>query len=128
MKNLKRYRVRFHLARGDNYMKWQVFDKQNNTKDYFDPDSNCILMRGCVLGNHPATAKRIYDGENKTVCAWVACDEVTVVGRVSLSSISKLTHYKFNPKKNPHWFTDTAKNCDNRKFSVMMTNKRKVYG
>ena len=72
-------------------------------------------MRGCVLGNQPATAKRIYDGENKTVCAWVACDEVTVWVD-SVSSISKLTHYKFNPKKNPHWFTDTAKNCDNRKF------------
>ena len=128
MNPTKRYRVRLHLAKGENFMKWQVFDKQNNTKDYFDPDLKCILMRGCVLGNQPATAQRIYDGENKTVCAWVACDEVAVVDKIPLSSISKLTHYKFNPKKNPHWFTDTHDNRDGLKFDTMITQNRAVYG
>ena len=66
---MKRYRVRFHLAKGDNYMKWQVFDRQSNTKDYIDPDSKSIVMLECELGNHPTTAKKIYNGENKTVCA-----------------------------------------------------------
>jgi len=128
MKNLKRYRVRFHLAKGDNYMKWQVFDKQLNTKDYFDPDSKCILMTKCRLGNQPSTAKRIYDGDNKTVCAWVECEDVRVVDTLPSVSISRLTHYKFNPKKNPHWFTEKQNNCDGRQFKVMVTNKRKVYG
>lgn len=123
---MKRYKVRFHLANGDNYMKWQVFDLQEGTKDYFDPDSNSIIMRNCKLGNQPKTAQRIYDGENKTVCAWVACDDVRVVDASPIKA--SMTHYKYNPKKNPHWHTDTLKNADNLTFKVMITHKRKVYG
>ena len=126
MKNLKRYRVRFHLAKGKNFMKWQVFDKLHNTKDYYDPDTRSIIMRDCFLGNHATTAKKIFDGENKTVCAWVACNEVCVVD--SAPTVGKLTHYTYNPRKNPHWHTDTLNNADNLKFNVMVTNKRKVYG
>ena len=126
MKNLKRYRVRFHLAKGENFMKWQVFDKLHGTKDYYDPDTKSIIMRDCILGNQPSTAKKIFDGENKTVCAWVSCEEVSVVD--TTPSPSKMTNYKYNPRKNPHWFCDKSNNCDNRKFKMMKTNKRKVYG
>ena len=65
---MKRYRVRFHLARGDNYMKWQVFDKQQNTKDYFDPNSKSLFMKNCELGNHPTTAKILQRGQQDGVC------------------------------------------------------------
>ena len=126
MKNLKRYRVRFHLAKGENFMKWQVFDKLNNTKEYHDPDTRSIIMRDCLLGNHPTTAKKIFDGENKTVCAWVSCNELTVVD--SVPTIDRLTHYKYNPRKNPHWYTDSTDNADNMKFNVMVTSNRAVYG
>ena len=126
MKNLKRYRVRFHLSKGENFMKWQVFDKLRGTKEYHDPDTRSIIMRDCLLGNHATTAKKIFDGDNKTVCAWVACNEVCVVD--SVPALGKLTHYKYNPRKNPHWHTDTLNNADNLKFNVMVTNKRKVYG
>ncbi len=127
---MKRYRVRFHLARGDNYMKWQVFDKQNNTKEYLDPDSKSVLMTNCELGNHPTVAKKIYDGENKTVCAWVACDHVDVFDRKGAfhPAVKNMTHYKYNPKKNPHWFTDNHPNMDGKKLGIMMTHKRGVYG
>ena len=130
MKKYKRYRVRFHLAKGDNHMKWQVFDRQENTKDYFDPNSKSIVMFSCELGNQPKTAKKIYDGENKTVCAWVACDDVDIKDRdgVIPPALNGMTHYKFNPKKNPHWFTDTHDNRDGSKFNIMMTHERKVYG
>ena len=126
MKNLKRYRVRFHLAKGENFMKWQVFDKLNNTQEYHDPDTRSIIMRDCLLGNHPTTAKKIFDGENKTVCAWVSCNELTVVD--SVPTIDRLTHYKYNPRKNPHWYTDSTDNADNMKFNVMVTSNRAVYG
>ena len=126
---MKRYRVRFHLARGDNYMKWQVFDKQQNTKDYFDPNSKSIFMKNCEPGNHATTAKKIYDGENKTVCAWVSCDDYQVWDndRFTLST-NAMTHYKYNPKKNPHWFTDNHDNRDGLKLDTMITQKRAVYG
>lgn len=129
MKNIKRYRVRFHLAKGDNFMKWQVFDRQENTKSYFDPSSKTLLMRDCILGNRPATAKRIFEGENKTVCAWVSCDDVQVWDSDILKlDASAMTHYKYNPRKNPHWFTDTHDNRDGLKLETMMTNERAIYG
>lgn len=126
---MKRYRVRFHLARGDNYMKWQVFDRESNTKDYFDPDFKSILMKNCELGNQPATAKKIYNGDNKTVCAWISCDSYQVVDNDRFKMDTRaLTHYKYNPKKNPHWFTDTHDNRDGLKFDTMITQDRAVYG
>ena len=110
-------------------MKWQVFDRKDNTKSYFDPSSKTILMRDCVLGNRPATAKRIFEGENKTVCAWVSCDDIQVwdSGIVKLDT-SAMTQYKYNPRKNPHWFTDTHDNRDGLKLETMMTNNRAIYG
>lgn len=123
---MKRYKVRFHLAKGENFMKWQVFDLKNNTKNYYDPDTRSIIMRDCLLGNHAETAKKIFNGDNKTVCAWVACEEVRVVD--SVPSLGRLTQYKYNPRKNPHWHTDRRTNADNLKFDVMVTHKRQVYG
>jgi len=110
-------------------MKWQVFDKQQNTKDYFDPNSKSIFMKNCELGNRPATAKRIMEGENKTVCAWISCDDYQVWDneRFALDT-SAMTHYKYNPKKNPHWFTDNHDNRDGLKFDTMITQDRAVYG
>ena len=88
-----------------------------------------LFMKNCELGNHPTTAKKIYDGQNKTVCAWVSCDDVQIWDNdiVKLDT-SGMTHYKYNPKKNPHWFTDTHKNRDGMKFSTMITKQRAVYG
>ena len=126
---MKRYRVRFHLAKGDNYMKWQVFDRQDNEKSYFDPDFKSILMKNCELGNQPATARKIYNGDNKTVCAWITCDDYQVVDNDRFKmDTHALTHYKYNPKKNPHWFTDTHDNRDGLKLDTMITQDRAVYG
>ena len=129
MKNPKRYRVRFHLAKGDNYMKWQVFDKKNGTKDYLNPETKSIIMLDCELGNNAKTAQRIFDGENKTVCAWVSCDDVIVKKREDVIPpvVNGMTHYMYNPRKNPHWFTEKHLNRDGKKFKLMMTHDRKIY-
>ena len=129
MKNPKRYRVRFHLANGENYMKWQVFDKKRGTKEYLDPESNSVIMFNCELGNREGRARKIFEGANKNVCAWVACEDVEVRDRdkVVPPLVNGMTQYKYNPRKNPHWFTDTHDNMDGKKFSVMMTHDRKIY-
>lgn len=129
MQNKRRYKVRFHLAKGDNYMKWQVFDLKSGVKTYHDPDTTTIIMHDCKLGNHPKTAQKIHEGANKTVCAWVASEDVLVSDHDGATSPSKrLTHYKYNPRKNPHWFTDTMSNADGLTFKTMMTHGRKIYG
>ena len=126
---MKRYRVRFHLAKGDNYMKWQVFDKKSGTKDYLNPETNSVIMFNCELGNREGRASKLFEGANKNVCAWVACEDVKVRDRdkVIPPPVNGMTHYKYNPRKNPHWFTDTHDNMDGKKFNMMMTHDRKIY-
>ena len=39
-----------------------------------------------------------------------------------------MTQYKYNPRKNPHWFTDTDFNVDGKTFLTLTTSKAKIYG
>ena len=38
-------------------------------------------------------------------------------------ALNGMTHYKFNPKKNSHWFTDTHDNRDGTKFNITEQTK-----
>lgn len=126
---MKRYKIRFHLGRGENFQKWQVFDRKYNDKKYYDPAKVSILMKDCVLGNRPATARKIMNGEHKTVCAWVACEDYQLWDTdVLIPNTLGMTQYKYNPKKNPHWFTDRRKDVDNMRFQELTTIDRRIYG
>lgn len=133
MKPSKRFRVRFHLGKGKHFKHWQVLDKKNgHYRDYYDPDKVDIIMYKSRLGNHPATARKIYEGAHKTVCAWVECDMVEIKYHSSpmyeAVDTSQLTMYKYNPKKNPYWFTDEESDVDGREFKVLSTKGRNIYG
>ena len=65
-----KYKVRFNLGRGDNYMKWKV-STPSGEATYHNPDDVLIIMKGCKLFNQKGSANKIYEGANKTVCAWV---------------------------------------------------------
>jgi len=129
----KRFRVRFHLGKGVNYKKWQVIDRHNGThREYYDPEKVEIVMYKARLGNQPSTARRIFEGSNKTVCAWVDCDMVDInylkSPSANLTDTEGLTQYKYNPRKNPHWFTDGDTNVDNQEFLKMTTKNKTIYG
>jgi hypothetical protein len=51
------YKVRFHLARGENFRKWQVL--HNGKREYYDPESVSLVMEGCRLHNNPRVARII---------------------------------------------------------------------
>ena len=126
---MKNYKVRFHLGRGKNYMQWQITNNKTKEKVYASPKSTIVMMEGCELGNRPSVAKKIFEGENKTVCAWISCDDVRVVGADLITPDQfDMSQYKYNPKKNPHWFSDDEDNCDGKVFERMMTVNRQVYG
>jgi|TARA_R100000482_G_C5089585_1_gene130108 hypothetical protein len=136
----KRFRVRFHLGKGKNFMKWQVADWGPNLhkgnlsphKDYYDPDNCEIVMFRCILGNQPATAQKIFEGANKTVCAWVDCDDIDIHYKKDPNfeplNEEGMTQYKYNPRKNPHWFTDSDPNVDKTAHKVLATTGKKIYG
>jgi hypothetical protein len=97
-------KVRFHLASGENYRKWQVID--GGRVSYFDPDSVSLTMTGCRLKNRRKTAESIFAGaQNKTVCAWIACDhvEATAARKGDETAPENSTLLAYNPRVLPHW-------------------------
>jgi hypothetical protein len=128
-------KVRFHLQRGINYKKWQVRDKDNNVgKDivtYYDPDTDYLLMVDCKLKNSEKIATRIFNGSNKTVCAWIECESIELLSETEYDSnlnfnLNELVEIKYNPRDNPYWVLDD-KNVDGYEIKSCITKGNKVY-
>ena len=120
------YKVRFHLAKGDNYMKWQVRDinDPDGSPRYYSPDDTRLLMLDCKLGNKPSISQKIFQGENKTVCAWVWCKSVWPMPGPA-TRVGKQCRY--NPRINPHWHTQDETNVDNCEIDKLVTLGRGIF-
>ena len=102
----KRIKVRFHLARGENYMKWKV-EYPSGEVAYYSPTGVQLRMINCELKNHKKTSLKIFNGKNKTVCAWVLCDDIKfTIRNFTPYDIMGLNRLKYNPKKSPFWVID----------------------
>lgn len=120
-------KVRFHLGLGKNYMKWQV--KRGSDVFYFDPSTVSLEMINCKLKNQQATAQKIHDGANKTVCAWIECEDINVKAAAGPSHVHLRPpehFYFFNPKRRPFWFNEKFENMDNQVEHKLMTVGRLV--
>ena len=67
-----KYKVRFHLQRGQHYMHWQIKAWVGTVK-YLDPQKYQLKMRGCTLINKKKAAEKVYAAGKKNVCGWVEC-------------------------------------------------------
>lgn len=137
------YKVRFHLAKGANYMKWQITgdaspNKPSGKPFYCDPSTVCIQMINAKLVNHVATATKIKCGANKTVCAWIEAENIVVYrddtagGRANIDHINtKITNNNpelfYNPRKVPYWCGHNGENLDNQKELTIFTNKKRLF-
>jgi hypothetical protein len=120
---LSYYKVRFHLARGENYMKWQI-SKDKEKPNYVDPDQFRIVMKGCLLKNNKRLAKEIHQGQNKKVCAWILCESIELFDTMgSTPTGMKIT---YNPRRNPFW-TDGISNLDDRRCSQISSKGRELF-
>lgn len=93
--------VRFHLAQGKNYMKWQV-KYPDRKPEYYDPKEVQLVLGGCVLKNNKKTAQKIFEGAHKTVCAKVLCSTITVYKARTIQT-ADLPQIKYNPRVRPNW-------------------------
>jgi hypothetical protein len=116
-----KYKIRLHLAKGPNYKKWQV--KYNKIITYYDPENFSITMINCRLRNHRKTAEKIFAGANKTVCAWIECEEIKVLENNFFKSTIEI---RYNPRIAPYWL-ENNKEVDDNYYQVLQTNKRKIY-
>ena len=129
------YKVRFHLGRGKNFMKWQVTSNLNtgdgtgakHVVSYVNPQDNQLAMLGCKLSVQPTAAQKIHDGANKTVCAWIECEAVQVLEVNRLKPNEQDYRIKFNPRQSPNW-TDGYNNVvSGNEYEILFTNDRTLW-
>lgn len=113
---MKRYEVRLHLGKGENYGKWQV--KSMAGVRYYDPATVSLTLLDCQLRNQRGTAQKIFDGANKDVCAWVDCNEVLVEGPSTPTGLP----VSYNPRIAPHWRSFCGENIDGKGFNLLRSN------
>lgn len=97
---MKRTRVRFNLGKGKNYMKWKV-EHPNGKVEYHHPTEVQLVMTGCTMKNHRKTAQKIFDGADKTVCAWVLCESIRI--RKEGFNSDNENRIRYNPRVQPNW-------------------------
>jgi hypothetical protein len=129
IKNMsKKIKVRFNLGRGQNYMKWKI-QYPSGEVEYVSPTSTQLVMKGCTLKNNKKTAQKIFDGEHKTVCAWILCDSIDVKfdGFDPYDTYSMCVRLKYNPRENPNWIYNDSVNADNLSFIEIGTVDYKLF-
>lgn len=132
-------RVRFHLAKGQHYMHWQLRQKDCQPI-YYSPDDTVLVMKNAELRNRPSVAQKIYEGESdKTVCAWIQVqahnlyvlrswkDTEKIMQLVEcLDDGSMVTSFSYNPRVAPNWRMGNI-NADNLNIPLLFTTGRQVF-
>ena len=103
-------------------MKWQVKDSEGNVI-FLDPKEVSIKLHNCKLVNRPTTAKKIHEGANKEVCAWVECESYNVDVPPSVVDDYIL---KYNPRVTPNWDL-RGENVDGKIFEEIETVNRSLH-
>ena len=126
----RRYKVRFHLAQGVNFMKWQIKDTADGHVSYYYPSKASLRLKNCKLVNRPTTAQRIHDGAHKTVCAWIECESVEAEIPKRVTKGFKLS---YNPRVKPNWELQNqdsmwhGENIDGKEFGEILSSNRSLY-
>lgn len=115
-------KVRFNLGRGSNYKKWKI--ENTVTKDYIhiDPEEVSLTLINCTLKNNKKRSKQIFEGANKSVCAWVLCEKILVNPPKKIKGDS----IRYNPRVAPYW-SHNGKNVDDKHYDVLNTNGKNIF-
>lgn len=100
---MKNYKVRFNLSKGRNYLKWKVEFPDGNVM-YYHPTGIQLVMGDCILKNRKSTADKIYNGANKSVCAWILCKTLEL--KVDNFIQDETSRVRFNPRIKPNWLVN----------------------
>lgn len=114
---MKRIKVRFHLGRGKNFMKWKV-QYPNGVIEYHSPSEVQLILKGCQLRNQKKTAQKIFDGGEKVVCAWVLCEGIEIIKKSFLQLDTYCDRVRYNPRVQPNWLLN-GEIMDNEKFPII---------
>ncbi len=122
---MKKIKVRFNLSRGKNFMKWKV-EYPNKTVEYYDPEQVQLILTNAQLRNYKKVAEKIYNGANKSVCAWVLCDSVEIKTTDFKELNDSFDRIKYNPRIKPNW-TINKEIVDNEFIELIISENNKLY-
>ena len=109
-------KIRFNLSRGENYKKWVVYNKKE--KIYIDPKKYNLSLFKCKLKNNSSKAKKIFNGENKEICAWIEFEKIKIYPSKKIELKNRL---RYNPKIKPFWTNEKEENLDGIFFEKIET-------
>jgi len=123
-----KYQIRFHLARGEHYMHWQI-KAYDGSVQYINPAKQDIEMIGCKLVNKIGAAKRVNSRGVKDVCGWIECDNYwpRYIDDIPIYGLERLS---YNPIRDIHWrraSDDGEFSWDNSEYDSLVTNGSSVY-
>ena len=119
------YRVRFHLAKGANFMTWQI--RKGKKVVYIDPAQHKLEMLGCKLVNKINKAKQVHKRGVKDVAGWVECEDVVINDEIGVDNLERLF---YNPIRDPQWRRESDSGefaWDNSQYSALVTQGKQVY-
>jgi hypothetical protein len=120
---MAKFKVRFNLGAGVRYMKWKITSPDGSVQ-YLEPSEVVLTMTKAKMVNQPSTANKIFNGANKTVCAWVEAEDVQVSNKNNARKLGKRVSY--NPRVAPNWVLD-GKNVDGKSFNKLVSADRGIF-
>jgi len=119
----RKFKIRFHLGQGENYMKWRIEDTDTKNVSFFEPTNFRATIYDGKLYNQKSAAKKINNGANKTVCAWIMAKDF----KLSLDDdgIYK-DEIKYNPRTIPNWVNSSGENIDKKEYKIMYILNKKI--
>ena len=121
---MKNYKCRFHLGAGEHFLHWRIENLKTKEVNFYNPKEYSFTFLKAFLRNQKSTAKKINEGANKSVCAWIECDNVIVIKNSILPD--NLLQVSYNPKIAPNWRANNE-NVDGRKYETLVTFDNKVF-
>jgi hypothetical protein len=98
-------------------MKWKIWSKTG--VEYHSPADVQLVMKGCQLKNNRKVAEKIFNGENKDVCAWVLCDSIEIRFE-NFEKVWVKDKLSYNPRKQPYWVWNNW-DVDNKRIDEIIT-------
>jgi hypothetical protein len=128
------YKLRYHLAKGKNFQKWQLKNTETKQVEYFNTDEFYIIIDNAKLKNQKSTALKIYNGMNKTVCGWIEFNNYILYKNKLNINTRKLSRLYYNPRHLPFWTNyintgniKTSNNFDNSVFENIVINNKSIW-
>jgi len=122
---MKSIKVRFNLGRGKNYMKWKI-QHPDGKIEYHSPSEVQLVMDDCILKNYKSVSQKIFEGGNKTVCAWILCKSLAIKKSEFIQGDLNGERIRYNPRVTPNWMLGDS-NADGMSVDKLVSVDFGVY-